>query len=118
MRALEKWFCRMNLFIQLNSLLLFLQLLRKDVSTVSKHYFAGATRIATRKYSIPQTMTVEYYLGDHLGSTSITTDSSGAKVSELRYKPFGEIRYAWTSAPVTAREVSQVCYNSKRGVLW
>jgi RHS repeat-associated protein len=74
--------------------------------TVSKHYFAGATRIATRKYSIPQTMSVEYYLGDHLGSTSITTDSSGAKVSELRYKPFGEVRYAWTSAPVTTPSYS------------
>jgi hypothetical protein len=51
-------------------------------------------------------MSVEYYLGDHLGSTSITTDSSGAKVSELRYKPFGEVRYAWTSAPVTTPSYS------------
>jgi hypothetical protein len=55
-----------------------------------------------RKDTIPQNMTVEYILGDHLGSTSLTTDANGAKVSEIRYKPWGEIRYAWTSNPSTA----------------
>jgi RHS repeat-associated protein len=50
-----------------------------------------------RKYTIPQSMSVEYLLTDHLGSTSLTTDSSGASVSELRYTPFGEIRYSWTA---------------------
>ena len=76
---------------------------------VTKYYYAGAQRVATlaphgvwcsagvRKYTIPQPMTVEYFLSDHLGSASITTDTSGAKVSETRYKPWGEIRYAWTS---------------------
>jgi RHS repeat-associated protein len=54
-----------------------------------------------RKYTIPQSMTVEYLLGDHLGSTSITTNANGAKVSELRYKAWGEIRYSWTSNPAT-----------------
>ena len=54
-----------------------------------------------RKYTIPQSMTVEYLLGDHLGSTSITTDNTGAKVSEMRYKPWGELRYSWTSTPAT-----------------
>jgi RHS repeat-associated protein len=44
-----------------------------------------------------------------LDSASITTDSSGAKVSELRYKPFGEIRYSWTSTPVTTP-----CYSLTR----
>src|SRR6266498_2737770 len=54
-----------------------------------------------RKYTIPQPMTVEYFLGDHLGSTGITTDTSGAKVSEIRYKAWGEIRYSWTSGVAT-----------------
>ncbi|GAB4461780.1 MAG: hypothetical protein Kow0070_19920 [Anaerolineales bacterium] len=36
-----------------------------------------------------------------MGSTSITTDSTGAKVSELRYAPWGEIRYSWTSGQTT-----------------
>jgi len=66
--------------------------------TVSKFYFAGASRIAMRKYTIPQNMTVEYLLGDHLGSTSITTDANGNKVSEMRYKAWGEVRYSWTDS--------------------
>ena len=68
---------------------------------VTKYYFAGASRIAMRKYTIPQSMAVEYLLGDHLGSTSITTDANGAKVSELRYKPWGEARYSWTAGAST-----------------
>ncbi len=67
-------------------------------SQVTKYYFAGATRIAMRKYTIPQSMSVEYLLGDHLGSTSLTTDANGVKVSEMRYKPWGEVRYTWTAS--------------------
>jgi RHS repeat-associated protein len=73
----------------------------KKGSQVTKYYLAGATRIAMRKYTIPQNMTVEYLFGDHLGSTSITTDTVGAKVSEMRYKPWGELRYWWTANPAT-----------------
>ena len=77
--------------------------------TVTKYYFAGGSRIAMRKYTIPQSMTLEYFLGDHpsttlrtsLGSTSITTDNTGAKVSEMRYEPWGEVRYSWTSGQST-----------------
>ncbi|MCE7918173.1 MAG: RHS repeat-associated core domain-containing protein, partial [Chloroflexi bacterium CFX1] len=68
-------------------------------SEITKYYMAGAARVAMRKYTIPQSMTVEYMLGDHLGSTSVTTDSNGAMISEMRYKPWGELRYTWTNAP-------------------
>ncbi|MBI5823368.1 MAG: RHS repeat-associated core domain-containing protein [Chloroflexi bacterium] len=54
------------------------------------------------KYTIPQTMKVEYFLSDHLGSTSISTDTAGVKVSEMRYKPWGEVRYAWTNDTLNA----------------
>jgi hypothetical protein len=73
-----------------------------------------------RKYAVPQSMSVEYLvsinstqrLSDHLGSTSITTDNTGAKVSEMRYKPCplrlrygmlreGEVRFAWTATQTT-----------------
>ena len=67
-------------------------------SQVTKYYFAGTQRAAMRKYTVPKAMAVEYFLGDHLGSTSITTDNTGAKVSEIRYKPWGEVRSWWTSA--------------------
>jgi RHS repeat-associated protein len=46
-------------------------------------------------------MTVEYLLGDHLGSTSLTTDKDGAKLSEIRYTAWGNIRYSWTSGAAT-----------------
>jgi len=70
-------------------------------SQVTKYYFAGSQRVAMRKYTIPQPMTVEYFLGDQLGSTSVTTDNTGAKVSEMRYKPWGEVRSWWTAGLAT-----------------
>jgi RHS repeat-associated protein len=70
-------------------------------SETTKYYFAGATRIAMRKYTIPQSMSVEYFLSDHLGSTSITTDADGNKISEMHYNPWGEVRYAWTATQST-----------------
>jgi uncharacterized protein RhaS with RHS repeats len=36
--------------------------------TITKSYYAGAQRIALRKYVIPSNMSVEYLLGDHPGS--------------------------------------------------
>ncbi|HQX10652.1 MAG TPA: hypothetical protein PKY66_09560, partial [Thermoflexales bacterium] len=39
--------------------------------------------------------TLSYLHGDHLGSASLSTNASGQKVSEQRYKPYGEVR--WTS---------------------
>lgn len=38
---------------------------------------------------------VHYLHGDHLGSTSLTTDDTGTAIHEARYLPFGGER--WTS---------------------
>jgi hypothetical protein len=46
-------------------------------SQVTKYYYAGSQRVAMRKYTIPSSVVVEYFLSDHLGSTSITTDNTG-----------------------------------------
>ena len=47
-----------------------------------------------------------YYLhGDHLGSASLAADASGAKVSEMRYTPFGETRFG--DAPTDRRFTGQ-----------
>jgi len=62
----------------------------KKGAEITKYYFAGASRIAMRKYTIPQSMTVEYMLGDHLGSSSVTTNVYGAKTASALYKAFGE----------------------------
>jgi RHS repeat-associated protein len=46
-------------------------------------------------------MNVEYVLGDQLGSASVMTDSTGNKVSEMRYTPWGEVRYAQVESGVS-----------------
>ncbi len=38
--------------------------------------------------------TLSYVHGDHLGSASLTPNASGQKVSEQRYKPYGEVRWS------------------------
>jgi RHS repeat-associated protein len=43
--------------------------------------------------------TLTYLLTDQLGSTSVAVNTSGTKTSEVRYKPWGEVRYAWNLAP-------------------
>ncbi len=70
--------------------------------TVTKYYFAGASRIAMRTGS-----TLTYLLGDHLGSTSLTTDDLGNLVSELRYKPWGETRYSSGTTATSYRYTGQ-----------
>ncbi len=70
--------------------------------TVTKYYFAGASRIAMRTGS-----TVTYLLGDHLGSTSLTTDALGNLVSELRYKPWDETRYSSGTTATSYRYTGQ-----------
>jgi RHS repeat-associated protein len=79
--------------------------------TVTKYYFTGATRIAMRKGG-----TLSYLLGDHLGSTSLTTDSTGNLVSELRYKPWGETRYAGGTTATKYQYTSQYSYESDFGL--
>ncbi len=70
--------------------------------TVTKYYFAGASRIAMKTGS-----TLTYLLGDHLGSTSLTTDALGNLVSELRYKPRGETRYSSGTTATNYRYTGQ-----------
>jgi len=68
---------------------------------VTKYYYAGSQRIAMRSSG-----TLYFMLGDHLGSTSLTTFANGNVVSEMRYceaslwdKPWGEVRYASGNTP-------------------
>ena len=70
---------------------------------ITKYYFAGASRIAMRRYITPQTITLNYFISDHLGSTSLLTNDTGALVSEVRYKPWGEVRYTKDNAALPTR---------------
>jgi hypothetical protein len=55
---------------------------------VTKYYYAGSQRIAMRKNG-----TLNYIIGDHLGSTSLVTDSAGVIVSQQEYTAWGETRF-------------------------
>jgi RHS repeat-associated protein len=77
--------------------------------SVTKYYFAGAQRIAMRKDG-----TLSYMLGDHLGSTSLVTDSNGALITETKYKACplryrygvlreGEVRYNTPNTTLSTR---------------
>ncbi len=66
-----------------------------SASTPTKYYYAGAERVAMRTGTGTGTSGLKWLIDDHLGSTAITADgATGAKLSEMRYKPWGEIRYA------------------------
>ena len=69
---------------------------------VKKYYYAGATRVAENSGG-----TLYYLLGDHLGSTSVTTDASGNRLTELRYMPYGGSRYNPGSQITTFRFTGQ-----------
>ena len=68
------------------------------VSVTTSYYTFGGQREAMRRCTgtcssnNPGTMT--WIHADMLGSASITSNANGTKTSELRYKPFGEVRYS------------------------
>jgi RHS repeat-associated protein len=80
-------------------------------STVTKYYYAGSQRIAMRSNG-----TLNYLLGDHLGSTSLTTDAAGNKGSEVRYKAWGEVRYAWGNVSTKYQYTGQFSYEQEFGL--
>jgi len=79
--------------------------------TVTKYYYAGSQRVAMRTNG-----TLNYLLGDHLGSTSLTTDASGVVISELRYKAWGETRYALGTSPTKYTFTGQYSYAGDFGL--
>ncbi|NUM46262.1 MAG: RHS repeat-associated core domain-containing protein, partial [Anaerolineales bacterium] len=65
-----------------------------STAAVTKYYLFGGQRVAMRVGDA-----VYYLYGDHLGSTSLTTDATGGLVSQARYTPFGEV--AWDGGTVS-----------------
>ena len=57
---------------------------------VTKHIFMGSTRICSIETGTSATH-VYYYHQDHIGSSNVTTDETGAVVNILEYTPYGEI---------------------------
>jgi RHS repeat-associated protein len=56
---------------------------------VTKYYYFNGQRVAMRGPD----EAVTWIHGDHLGSTSLTTNESGEAVARQLYEPFGEVRW-------------------------
>jgi RHS repeat-associated protein len=74
----------------------------KTDSVVTTNYYLGSKLIAVRKDG-----TLSYIMQDHLGSTSVTADSSGASTSTTRYLPFGATRSTTGTLPTDKLFTSQ-----------
>jgi RHS repeat-associated protein len=85
----------------------------KTGSAVTKYYYAGGSRIAMRAGG-----TLYYLLADHLGSTNITTNASGGKVAELRYKAWGEVRFSSGATPTRYTYTGQYDHTSDFGLMY
>ena len=71
----------------------------------TRYYYSGSLRVALRKGTAGGTLS--FLLADHLGSTTITANSSGALAAELRYKGWGENRLTSGTTPTTYRFTGQ-----------
>jgi len=65
-------------------------------STVKKYYYHTGKRVAMHDGA-----TLNWLLGEHLGSTTITANSSGTRTGEIRYKAYGASRYTYGTTPTT-----------------
>ena len=83
----------------------------------TKRYYAEGTLLAVRSIpnANPNAQTLRYVQGDHLGSTSTLTDSSGQLVARERYSAFGKRRRG--EMPLTTDQLyTGQQYNSLSGL--
>jgi RHS repeat-associated protein len=82
-----------------------------------KYYYVGGTRIAMRTGGSVNTA-VKWLLGDHLGSTSVTTDYDGDLLSRTLYKPWGEVRYQSGTLPTKYTYTGQYSHTADFGLMY
>jgi RHS repeat-associated protein len=80
-------------------------------SEITKYYYAGSQRVAMRKNG-----TLNFIIGDHLGSTSLVTDANGVVISETKYKAWGEVRYSSGAEQTKYTYTGQYSYVSDFGL--
>jgi RHS repeat-associated protein len=72
--------------------------------TVTKYYYAGGQRVAMRVNN----GSPSYLFTDHLGSTTVTANTSGIITGELRYTAWGETRYTSGVTPTGQHYTGQI----------
>jgi RHS repeat-associated protein len=81
-------------------------------SQVTKYYYAAGQRVAMR-----QNGTLTYLHGDHLGSTSLSTDAGGQPQARVLYYPYGEERYTEGTLPTDYTYTGQRVVESLGGLM-
>ena len=76
------------------------------LGSFTKYYQFGGRLIAMRE-GLSSSSSVSFFATDHLGSTAVTIWASGNVRARLRYKPWGEQRYAQYTTPTGYRYTSQ-----------
>jgi hypothetical protein len=81
-------------------------------TTVRKYYYAGGVRIAIPSASLQGhvrtgTGNPNYFLTDHLGSTTVTLTNTGIKEGELRYSAWGMNRCTFGPTPTIINYTGQ-----------
>jgi RHS repeat-associated protein len=64
-------------------------------------------RFNGQQVTVREGVTLTFVYGDHLGSASVTANISGTKISEMRYYPYGEVRYSSGNTATPKRFTSQ-----------
>ena len=78
--------------------------------TQKKYYMAGAIRVAVSTKEGAGSWDLNFLLSDHLGSTSLTVDADGDQVSEMRYSPWGSVRFSEGLSP------TDIGFNGQRSI--
>jgi RHS repeat-associated protein len=82
-------------------------------SSVKKYYYAGSQRIAMNADGLTY-----FLIGDHLGSTSLTTDANGVLASEMKYTAWGEVRDSAGTMPTNYTYTGQYSHVNDFGLLY
>jgi RHS repeat-associated protein len=77
-----------------------------NTTKVTKYYNLGGQKVAMRT-STGGSSTLSWLITDHLGSTNVTANADGSLQSEMRYAPFGEMRYTNGVTPSDYRYTGQ-----------
>lgn len=75
--------------------------------TVKKFYTLGSSTVAVRTVQ-GSNDTLNWILGDHLGSTTVTANADGTWNSEIKYTAFGEVRASYGLTPTDYRYTGQL----------
>ena len=82
--------------------------IQSGTSLIQRNYFAGGVSLWTQVNGGAVSATVRYIHGDHLASTSVLTDASGAVVERDGYDAWGKRRYANGGTDAAGAITSQI----------